>query len=516
MLPSKIAFVDIETTGGRSLFDRIIEIGIIRIEDNKIVSTYNSLINPQTHLPSIITTLTGITADDLENAPTFREVSRDIRELLADCVFAAHNVRFDYGFLKSEFKRQEITFNAKHFCTVRLSRLLYPQFPRHNLDALIERFNFTCKNRHRALDDATVLHDFYQRIQKEFAPDILLDAMNKTLKKPSLPLKLTQEVLDDLPEGPGVYIFYGSPPRDDSGSVTGETGKPLKKDLADTLGLANISANTIPLYIGKSKNIKNRVLNHFSSDIHSPLEMKISQQIESIETIKTAGELGALLLESELIKKMLPLYNQKSRIKKELVAIKTKINGDGYQECFLEPVTTINPQKLESFLGIFKSRKQAKNFLADIAREYELCEKMLGLEKTKGPCFAYRLNRCKGACTGLEKALFYNMRVFTAFTATKIHSWPFKGPVLIEEAQIDGKKEYFLIDKWCHVGTIVIDGEGNKKSDLRSDYSFDLDVYHIIKQYLRSQQNVQKIKVVPSNEIPSLFDDYQSLAITAD
>src|SRR4051794_18306176 len=116
MLPTRLAFVDIETTGGRSFYDRIIEIGIIRVEDNEVVQTYHSLINPETHLPPEIEILTGITQKDLENAPTFRQIKTDILESLIDCVFVAHNVRFDYGFLKNEFSREEITFSAKHFC----------------------------------------------------------------------------------------------------------------------------------------------------------------------------------------------------------------------------------------------------------------------------------------------------------------------------------------------------------------------------------------------------------------
>jgi DNA polymerase-3 subunit epsilon len=466
MLPDKLAFVDIETTGMRSAYDRIIEIGILRVENNKLVKTFHSLFNPQTYIPTEITKLTGITGRDLENAPTFRSMKDEILETLADCIFVAHNVRFDYSFLMNELRRENISFSSKHFCTVRLSKLLYPTWPRHNLDALIERCNFTCTNRHRALDDVTVLFDFYQKIQQEFLPEELETIIKKTMKKPSIPLNLPHTDLEKLPEKPGVYLFYGE--------------------------------NGAPLYIGKSKNIRNRVLSHFSADIHSPTEMKISQQIESIETITTTGELGALFLESKLIKERLPLYNRMSRIKRELIAIKSQINKQGYQEVFLEPITTIQVDELSSFFGFCKSRRQAKSLLADIAKEHGLCEKLLGLEKTNTTCFAHRLNRCKGACIGAEKSTIYNLKFAAAFASLKIKTWPFSGPIRIEESELENKKEYFLVDKWCYLGSIQVDTEGNKKTDLVNDLIFDLDIYKILRQYLRNPGNSKKIQPISS------------------
>lgn len=475
MLPQKIAFIDLETTGLRSFYDRIIEIGILRVENNQITKTYHSLINPQTYLPKEIETITGITSKDLDTAPTFREIMDEILETIQDCVFVAHNVRFDYSFLKSELKRHNISFTSKHFCTVRLSRLLYPSLPRHNLDALIERFNLQCEARHRALADATVLYHFYQKVQQEFPSEKIAEAIGFSLKKPSLPLKLQASDLENLPEQPGVYLFYGE--------------------------------NGMPLYVGKSINVRGRVLDHFSSDIRSPIEMKISQQIESIETITTAGELGALFLESQLIKKLLPLYNKKSRIKKELIALKSKTNSDGYQECFLEPITSINPDELDTFLGFFKSRKQAKSYLAELTKKHTLCEKLLGLEKTKGPCFAYRLNHCKGACIGIEKALLYNMRFIMAFAATKIKTWPFPNAIIIEEKELEGTTEYFLINNWCLLGSIIVDHQGNQKTNLTGQMMFDLDMYQILKQYLKNATNVKKVKQIPQEQIPTFFEE---------
>lgn len=481
MLPANISFIDIETTGTSSFYDRIIEIGILRVENNNLVRSFHTLVNPQKYLPREIELLTGINATDLENAPTFREIKEEILEIISDSYFVAHNVRFDYGFLKTEFKRENITFKQKHFCTVKLSRLLYPSFSHHNLDSIIERFRFECTNRHRAYDDAKVLFDFYKKVQNEFPEDVVLHAINKSMKKPSVPLRIDHSVLEDLPENPGVYIFYGD--------------------------------SDMPLYVGKSKNIKDRVLSHFSSDIRSSTEMNISQQITNIETIPTAGELGALLQESKLIKTLLPLYNKRSRIKQELFAIKSKVNKDGYKEAYIEPISTVSldqtgigDKKNDTFLGFFRSRRQAKEYLSQISKKHLLCEKLLSLQKTKSSCFSYSLGRCKGACLGEDKPLLYNLRFITAFASSVIKPWPYKGPVIIEEKSIDGNTEYFLIHKWCYLGNVVVDEYEVKKEEKIDKLVFDLDTYRILRQFINNPQNKAKIHLADKNQLHNFGD----------
>jgi len=484
MLPQKLAFVDIETTGTRSSYDRIIEVGILRVEENKLVKTFQTLINPQSYLPKEITTLTGIREEDLENAPTFRSVKDEIAEILQDCTFVAHNVRFDYAFLKHEFLREHITYTSKHFCTVRLSRLLFPKWQRHNLDTLMQECNIECISRHRAFDDAKVLYEFYQQLLEKLPQETLEKALEKTMKKPSLPIHLPIDEIEKLPEKPGVYIFYGN-----------ETD--------------------VPLYVGKSVSIKSRVLSHFSSDISSPTEMTIAQQVKRIETIPTAGELGALLLESQLIKELLPIYNKKARIKHELIAVKKRTNKEGYDECYLEPITKISPDNLQDFLGFYRSRKQAKATLADIAKNNTLCEKLLGLEKTSDACFAYRLNRCKGACLNKEKAEIYNLRLQMTFAENKILPWPFDDAIIIQETEglIDDfgmpeKREYFLVDNWCYLGTVRQDNEGNLNHKKLPEVAFDLDVYKILKTFLKNPANQKKIKGLSGNKVRKITENF--------
>lgn len=467
-LPQKIAFVDLETTGGRLFYDRIIEVGIVILENGQVSKKYSSLVNPQKYLPPEIVQITGIQDKDLEDAPTFSQIKDRILELLDGCVFVAHNVRFDYGFLKSEFKRFDFTFSTKHFCTVKLSRTLFPQFPRHNLDALIERFKFDCSNRHRALDDAQVICDFYQLVTKQFSPKVVEEALSLALKKPSIPIHIKPQVLDGLPEAPGVYIFYGE--------------------------------NNLPLYVGKSINIKERVMSHFSNDHSSNIEMKISQQIKAIETVRTAGELGALIKEAQLVKRLQPLYNRKLRHLRKLNVLKRAITQEGYQTVSLETITSIDSSQIENIVGIFKTQKSAKEFLINAAKEHRLCEKLLGVENSKTSCFGYRLARCKGACVGKESTALYNLRFILALSKHLIQPWPFDGPVMIKEKNyMEDREETFFIDKWCFLGSIENEGGGF----VEQSSQFDLDTYKILHSYLKhsSAKSIQ----------PLSYDSFRSL-----
>lgn len=470
-LPDKIVFVDIETTGSRVSYDRIIEIGILRVENNQLVDVYQTLVNPEMHVSSFIEDMTGINKLDLQIAPTFNEIKNQVLEKLIDCVFVAHNVRFDYGFIRNEFKRYEISFSAHHFCTAKLSRFLYPQYTHHNLDKIIERFGFVCDHRHRALDDAKVLWGFYQAIQNEFNEVDLRKALQKALKKPSIPSSLSVESLESLPEESGVYIFYDE--------------------------------NDTPLYIGKSINIKERVLSHFSNDHVTSREMHICSQTHRIEHHITSGELGALLLESELIKKIQPLYNRQLRLVKQMAVLRKEKNSDGYDVLTLEYVSIDTETFSAETILYFRSIRQAKEFLQNLVREHSLCSKYVSLEKTNSACFSYKLGVCRGACVNLEKPAHYNMRLAAALSKCKIQIWPFEGAILINETSSSLNGECYIIDNWKYVGKCRY--EGSSIEDFQyADNKFNLDTYKIIRRYLQSSANLRKIKTIKEKDLAHL------------
>ncbi len=467
-----LTIVDIETTGSRVVYDRIIEIGILRVEKGKITKKFQSLINPQMYISPFISQLTGISQNQLQNAPTFEDIKEDIFCYFEDSFFVAHNVRFDYGFIKNEFKRFGITFSSKNFCSARLSRLLFPQHQHHNLDSIIERFGLDCQNRHRAYDDAKAVYDFFRIVEKTVEPETVTHALQQLFVRPSVPTAITSQI-DILPESPGVYMFY--------------------------------DAEKMPLYIGKSTNIKGRVISHFTNDYTSSKEMNLCQQVVSIDFQKTHGELGALFLESSMIKTEQPLFNRVLRRTHKLILLRLVKTEKGYYSVDLETVDTISPEDTESILGIFKSVKQAKGFLDTVCKDYHLCGKLLRLEKTKGECFLHKLEICQGACIEAESVDEYNTRCLLGFDATRIQPWPFRGPVAIMEQDSDSG-EAFVVDRWCLVGTIKFDSY-NEGTFKRMEYVFDYDIYKILGRYLRNKSNYSHIRHLQSHEMHNLMQN---------
>lgn len=186
ILEKNFTIVDVETTGGSPFFNRIIEIGILRVEKGEVVEEYKTLVNPDMPIPEFITKITGISDIDTVFAPRFEDIAEDVLAKFEGNIFVAHNAQFDYSFLKEEFRRTGFAFTVPQLCTVRLSRALYKEHKRHNLSAIIERFNFECKNRHRAFDDAKVLWDFLQQAHTEKDPEDFRSAFQAVLKTPRI------------------------------------------------------------------------------------------------------------------------------------------------------------------------------------------------------------------------------------------------------------------------------------------------------------------------------------------
>lgn len=450
------AFIDVETTGGSATYDRIIEIGIIRVENGKVVRKYTSLIDPQKYISPFITGITGIRPEDVNGAPLFEDIQNEVRELLDGAIFVAHNARFDYGFLKNEFKRVGVSFNAKCLCSVRLSRRLFSRHKRHDLSSIIERCGIRCDERHRALGDAAAIWDFFCHIETIGRGLELIEAIDHLLKRPSYPQLLDEKTVRDLPYGPGVYVFYGE--------------------------------GNVVLYVGKSRNLRYRVLSHFSGDHSSSKEMHLCQQTKKIETVRTAGELGALLLESKMIKDLCPYYNRQLRRTSLLVIAKKKVI-DGYNSVSLERLDEIVKEDQRNVMAVFKNVTQGKKFLRAACDELGLCPKILGLEKSKGSCFNHQLEKCRGACVGEEATNAFNQKFESIFARRRLKAWPFKGPITIEE-KLNGRKHSFLIDNWCLLSEY--DSEDSEASAERQA-KFDYDSYKILTAYLRDKKNVRNI-----------------------
>ena len=417
-----LAFVDLETTGASATKDRITEIGMVLV-DNHGVREWSQLIHPQMRIPLFIEQMTGISNAMVENAPSFEQIAKQVDALLQGRLFIAHNARFDYSFLKNEFKRLGVVFKPQVLCTVKLSRTLYPHYHHHNLDSLIERHQLTANQRHRALADAQLIHQFWQHANQQFPADVIEATVKNLLQRSSLPSQLDPNLIHDLPEGPGVYLFYGE--------------------------------NDLPLYIGKSVNIRQRVLSHFAADHRDSKEMSLSQQTKRIDWIETGGELGALLTEAKLIKQMMPVHNQRLRRKNALCAWRLQHKP----EHLLPELTWANDLDFgtqDNLYGLYSNKRDAEKALRNLAEQHQLCLSMLGLEKVGNgkPCFAYQLKRCRGACVGKESGLEHAARLLAAMSKLKIASWPYPGAIGIRE-----QDDLHVIDHWCYLGTGRSDDE---------------------------------------------------------
>lgn len=470
-LPPTLSIIDVETTGANPVVDRVTEIGILRIEGGQLVESWSSLVNPGVPIPAMIQRFTGISDEMVRDAPTFGQIADGVRTLLQDGVFVAHNARFDYGFIKNEFRRIGQDFDAEVLCTVKLSRALYPEHHRHGLDALIARHDLHCAARHRALGDAQVLWDFLQKTGASFAESTLEDAVGRAMKRPSRPPGLPEGVLEGIPAGPGVYLLFG------------------ERNATDDL----------PLYIGKSVNMRSRVGAHFAADHRHGKEAQLAQQVRAVEFIATAGELGALLLESQLVKSRQPLHNRKLRRDSEVRGLRFLANRRKPPVLASEKLDGRDPADwAEVVFGTFRGKREIDNALRELASLYRLCPCRLGLEpNAEGPCMAYQLKRCAGVCAGRESPAQHDGRLASALNSLRLKAWPWPGPIAIREFNADSERTALhVVDRWCLLGSVENEDALAELLSPPPPRAFDLDTYRIISRWLSDPAHLEAIRVL--------------------
>lgn len=439
----RLAFVDLETTGATATADRITEVGIVEVDEGG-VREWSSLVNPGTRISEFIERLTGISNDMVAAAPAFADLADEIAGRLEGRLFIAHNVHFDYGFLKNEFRRAGRRFQAPTLCTVKLSRRLFPEHRKHSLETLIQRHGLAVEARHRALADARAIYQFWCRAQELQDPQLFAQAVAELSARPRLPPQLDPAVLDDLPEAPGVYLFYGE--------------------------------NALPLYVGKGKDIRQRVLAHFAGDHGSAREMALSQQVRRIDWRETAGEIGALLLEAELVKTLHPLHNRRLRANEVLCSWHLAEAEPGLWRPRLVTVVDTDLGRTPDLYGLFKDGREARKVLEQLAAEHGLCPGLLGLEKLRPgrPCTAQPLRKCRGACVGKEPVSMHSGRLMAALAKVRLKTWPFPGPALLREGE-----GLHLIDGWRYRGTAGSDEELAALAEA-PEGAFDADIYKVL------------------------------------
>lgn len=453
-LPESLAFIDVETTGANPVADRVTEIAVIRVEGGRVVERWESLVNPGIPIPPTIQRFTGISDAMVAAAPGFAAVADSLRSILDGCVFAAHNARFDYGFIKNEFQRVGADFQAPVLCTVKLSRVLYPEHHRHGLDALIDRHGLRCAARHRAMGDTEVLWDFAQLIQGAFPGPVLERAVDRAMKRSSRPPGLPEGAVEGIPDGPGVYLFYGD--------------------------------NDLPLYIGKSVSLRARVMDHFAADHKNGKEAMLAQQVRRVEWIETAGELGALLREAALVKSLQPLHNRMLRSTEQVFALRLRAHRKRPPILERVPVSGTDPSDWEGLFGTFRTGKEADNLLRELAHLYQLCPRRLGLEPGgSGACLAHQMTRCAGVCAGRERPEEHDARLAGALMSSRLKAWPWDGPAVVGESHAaSGRQQWHLLDRWCHLGSAESPDALAELAAAKPLRAFELDTYRILLRWL--------------------------------
>jgi DNA polymerase III subunit epsilon len=450
--PQNLVFVDLETTGGSPAYNRIIEVGLVRVANGKLIERWSTLVNPETSIPSNIQAFTGISNEMVRDAPRFADIAAEVFDKLTGSVFVAHNARFDHGFLHREFLRVNKQLAVAVLCTVKLSRRLFPQYIRHNLDSVMERHGITCAARHRALGDAVVLHDLWQKLEAQVAPQTLAAAAAQSmLGFPKLPAHLPPELADELPDGPGVYRYFG--------------------------------ADDALLYVGRSNTLRARILAQLGAEHPAPRDRALASEVRRVDWCETAGELGSMLREAQLIRQGNPRHNR--RRKDEAGSITLRPHADGSGRVEFPHVEDLEACELAQCFGVFRTEKDAAKALRDLACAHGLCLKVLGLEDAAGACLALQVGRCRGTCVGKEPLVLHDVRARMALSALKIKSWPFPSRIALREQSRDAT-ELHVLDQWCYLGTARSEEELAQIACSATPgraAAFDADVYKILVRY---------------------------------
>lgn len=387
------AIIDIETTGGSALVEKITEVAIFIHDGKKITDEYSTLINPERNIPYFITNLTGITNEMVEDAPKFYEVAKKIVEITEGAVFVAHNARFDYSFIRQEFKSLGFSYKRNILDTVTLSRKLLPGHRSYSLGNICRDLNIVINGRHRAGGDALATVKLFEiLLEKDKEINGKRSGLIRNTKTSKLHPKLELSKLETIPEEAGIYYFY-----DEDGEL---------------------------IYIGKSRNLQQRISTHLSNNT-SGRAMEMRDQIADISWERTGSELIALLKESFEIKDNKPFYNRAQKRSGFQWAIFSFTDANGYINLRFGPLTDGDEP-----LSVFTSRDRAKGRLESLTETYNLCQRLTGLYEATGTCFQYHVGICKGACCGKESAASYNERAARA----------------IEEF-VFARRNFFIIDK---------------------------------------------------------------------
>ncbi len=374
------AIVDIETTGSYASNNGITELAIVLHDGNKIVDRYETLVNPQTAIPQFVQVLTGIRPDMLVNAPVFRELAGRVYEMLKDAIFVAHHVNFDYSFIKHQLESCGFELDSKRLCTVRLSRKVFPGLPGYSLGKLCRELGISLENRHRAGGDADATVILFEKILAADRQGAVRHMLHGRSREQYLPPNLPSEQIYSLPYTAGVYYFH-----DQRGKV---------------------------IYVGKAKNLRNRVTSHFSNHHTGQRKQEFLRKIFSVSWQDCGTELMAFLFECVEIRRLWPAYNSSLKRYEASYGLYVYEDQSGYQRLTIEKKKQHLPAHY-SFNGL----AEGWQIVRKLVKQFELCPKLCFIQKGPEACEGVKEKSCHGACEHMETPASYNRRLTDALAS---------------------------------------------------------------------------------------------------
>jgi len=371
------AIVDIETTGSYAANNGITELAIVLHDGNKILDRFETLINPLSAIPQYIQTLTGIQPDMLKDAPVFADVAFRVYEMLKDSIFVAHHVNFDYSFIKHQLEVCGFMLDTPKLCTVRLSRKVFPGLPGYSLGKICRELDINIANRHRAGGDTDATVILFEKILQEDKVGAVRQMLHGKSREQYLPPNLPAEQISAIPYTPGVYYFH-----DQKGKV---------------------------IYVGKAKNLRNRVCSHFSNNHTGLRKQEFLRNIYSVTWQDCGTELMAFLFECVEIRRLWPAYNSSLKRFEQTYGLYVFEDQQGYRRLTIEK----KKQNLKAFYS-FNGLAEGWQILRKLVRQYELCPKLCFIQKGNDPCEGVSTHTCRGACEHQESAKEYNQRLAEA------------------------------------------------------------------------------------------------------
>ncbi len=454
------AVVDLETTGGFALRNRITEVAIYRHDGKKIVDEFHSLVNPERSIPPFITQLTGISDDMVASAPTFKDIAPIIDEFTKGQVLVAHNAGFDYSFLRREFRSLGTNYIRKKLCTVRLSRKIVPGLHSYSLGTLCATLGIHIEHRHRAFGDARATVDLLEYLMQHDQMQHIAYALNRHSREGTLPPNLPREDFDQLPEEVGVYYFL-----DKKGKV---------------------------IYVGKAKNIRNRVLNHFQQFGRSNRSMEFRNQICNITYEYCGNELIAYLLESHEIKRYWPPFNRSQRFTRNCWGVHKYLDQNGYLRLV---VARYGPS--DQPIISFKSFDQSWDFLRNQVEKHSLCKRLCNIQTLSNSCLDYPEGNCLGACVEVETPSSYNQRVVDCLEHFNHLNNSY---LLLGKGRNDNETSLVWVNKGRYKGFGFVDDtiQEGQVEDLTQNvklYADNQDIQRIISSYMNAHPHYKQIKL---------------------